>query len=107
MLAYKMLFTPHPENSTLEVGFNKERTADNDRLIKDVSLILDELCEDSYFNGPCLLINGPQSLPIAYVIAHRVAHLFAAVAVADPKLAAYIVVMSHGSKHKIGDLIPM
>ena len=107
MLAYKMIFTPADENSTLQVSFNKELTADNDTLVKDVSLLLDELEENASFAKGCLLINGPQSLPIAYVIAHRVAHRFATVAVADPELQAYIVVMSHGGDHRIGDLIPM
>lgn len=55
--------------------------------------------------GRLLLIHGPMTLPIAFLIAHKVVHLFANVAVFDPKLNAYLVVANHGGAHRIGDLV--
>ena len=55
--------------------------------------------------GGVVLINGPMTLPVAFVIAHKVLHLFTAVAVYDPKMNGYLVVASHGSKHNPGDLV--
>ncbi len=56
--------------------------------------------------GQGLLINGPVSIPAAFAIAHTVAHLYAFIAVWDPKLQTYIVAISHDPSHKPGDTIP-
>lgn len=56
--------------------------------------------------GPLLLIDGPASLPVAFVLAHATIHLYAVVAVRDPKLQGFVVVTSHGASWQVGDLIP-
>jgi CRISPR-associated protein Csx3 len=56
--------------------------------------------------GPLLLIDGPASLPVAFVLAHATIHLYATVAVRDPKLQGFVVVASHGAHWQVGDLIP-
>lgn len=55
--------------------------------------------------GRLLLINGPMTLPIAFLIAHKVVHLFANVAVFDPKLNSYLVVANHGGPYHVGELV--
>jgi CRISPR-associated protein Csx3 len=57
-----------------------------------------------------LKIDGPTSLPVAYTLAHRLSHLYGAIAVCDPKLAkpgkkVYIVCTSHNPDYEIGELI--
>lgn len=69
--------------------------------------------------GKRVLIDGPQSVPVAYVLSHKLVHLYSVVAVLDPKLGSkistpdgairhktYIVTSAHGSpEYKVGDLI--
>ena len=55
--------------------------------------------------GEVIRINGPSSMPVAMVLAHGFGHLYQAVACYDPKLAKYVVVIAHGNKHRVGDLI--
>jgi CRISPR-associated protein Csx3 len=58
----------------------------------------------SYYGG-LLKIDGRQSLPVAYAIAHKVAHLYSAVAIKDPKLGVFIVSIAHGTRYCVGDCI--
>jgi CRISPR-associated protein Csx3 len=46
--------------------------------------------------GNIAFVNGRCSLPLAYVLAHKLLHNFANVAIFDPKLSGYVVVSSHG-----------
>ncbi len=69
--------------------------------------------------GKRILIDGPQSVPVAYVLSHKLIHLYSVIAVLDPKLGskistptgairykAYVVVSAHGSpEYKVGDVI--
>lgn len=75
----------------------------NDELVKSASARLDELKLEG---GELCLINGPASLPVAVAVAHGVAHMFGAVACFDPKLAAYVVSVSHTPAFDVGTLIP-
>jgi len=96
---------------TLQVGFNREQSADGDRLVKDAKAQLDQMLDQGLFTGGKLLkIDGPQSISIAYVLAHRLAPLYAAIAVLDPKIGkpdhrTYIVVISQGSAYQVGELV--
>lgn len=56
--------------------------------------------------GKLIKINGPASLPVACVLAHRLCHLFGVVAVFDPKISGYVVSISHDPAFKVGDVIP-
>ncbi len=96
------------EGDVLKVGFGEP--AQNNQIVKDVAARLDELVETGVLSGGALLkINGPASLPVACVLVHKVAHLYGAIAVYDPKLEAgggkYVVVISHNPAYKLGDLI--
>lgn len=55
--------------------------------------------------GELALVNGPASLPVAMVLAHKLGHLFGAVACFDPKLGKYVVSIAHGGKYAVGDLV--
>lgn len=90
----------------LKIGFGE--SASNDLIVKDASDQVDELISQGIIKGgPLLKVNGAASLPVAFVLAHKVGHLFGCVAVFDPKLSAYVVTIVHGAEYSIGDLIPL
>lgn len=91
-------------NDTLTVKFGDP--AQNDQIVKDAKVRLDELTASGELKGGEILkITGPASLPVAVTIAHAVAHLYGAIAVYDPKLAKYVVSVSHTPKYEVGDLV--
>jgi CRISPR-associated protein Csx3 len=77
--------------------------AQNDQIVKDAVASL-EACKLE--GGELVLLNGPASLPVACAIAHGVSHLFKAVAVFDPKMAGYVVGVSHDENRPIGTVVP-
>lgn len=77
-------------------GTNAEITAYVDAAIRDMKLA----------GGKLIKINGPASLPVACVLAHRLCHLFGVVAVFDPKISGYVVAITHDPAFKVGDVIP-
>lgn len=97
------------EGDVLKVGFGE--AADGDRIVQDATARLDELIESGELSGGSLLkIDGPASIPVSYAIAHKVSHLYGAIAVFDPKLGkkgykTYITVITHTSAYKVGELI--
>ena len=93
------------EGDTLQVGFGDE-PGQNDAIVRDAQTALEQLrASGQLTGGPLLKIHGPASLPVAVVLAHAVGHLYEVVGVFDPKLGKYVVAISHGSAHKLGDLI--
>ncbi|MBW4433164.1 MAG: CRISPR-associated protein Csx3 [Pelatocladus maniniholoensis HA4357-MV3] len=100
------------EGEVLRVGFNRILPAQGDRIVRDALELLEMMIDSKQIpGGSRILIDGPQSVPVAYVIAHKLAHLYKTVAVLDPKIGTpgyktYIVTISHGStQYKVGDLI--
>lgn len=92
------------EDGVLKVTFGDP--AQNDQIVKDAAARLDQMTESKELaGGPLLKINGPASVPVAFVIAHKVAHLYGAIAYYDPKLSKYVVCISHNPDYKLGDLI--
>jgi CRISPR-associated protein Csx3 len=101
MASYKISFE---DGNVLKVGFGDP--AQNDQIVRDVLARLDEMESAGELNGGGLIkLNGPASLPVAMVLAHKLAHLYQAVACFDPKLSKYVVAIAHGDKYAIGDLI--
>lgn len=84
-----------------KVGFGEP--AQNDQIVKDADQCLADLGIEG---GKIALVNGPASLPVAVVIAHRLVHLYGVVGIFDPKLAAYVVAASHDPDYPLGSLIP-
>lgn len=85
----------------LKIGFGAP--AQNDQIVKDAAAALEGLKLEG---GRLVLLNGPASLPVAIVLGHGVSHLYAAVACFDPKLAAYVVSVTHDPELALGQLIP-
>lgn len=91
----------HPDQHTLlRVRFGA--SASNDVLVKEAAEVISNLALPG---GPLLLIDGPMSLPVAFVIAHAVGHRYGAVAVRDPKLSAFVVAITHDPHRPLGDLL--
>ena len=70
------------------------------RFVNDIAVTDDVM--DS-LNGNPLFINGPASLPIAFVLAHKWAHLFPSIWIYDPKLGGYVCCISHEAGAEVGD----
>lgn len=88
----------------LKIGFAEP--GQNDTIVQDAALRLDQMIASGELVGGALLkVNGPASLPVAFVIAHKVAHLYGVIACFDPKLARYVVCITHDPTYKLGDLI--
>ncbi len=93
------------EDNVLRLGFG-DAPAQNDALVKDATQQMSELIDGRIIRGGELIkLNGPATLPIAFVLAHKLNHLYQAVAVYDPKLSKYVVVIAHGGKYSVGDLV--
>lgn len=80
------------------IGFGAP--GDNTEIVKEVHEMQLMGC------GLLALISGPASLPVAFVLCHKLCHRYGAVAVYDPKLQGYVVSVSHNPMFKVGDLIP-
>jgi CRISPR-associated protein Csx3 len=100
MTTYRIDFV----NGVLTVGFGEP--AQNDRIVQDAAAQLDHLAQTQQLpGGPLLKINGPASVPVAFVLAHKVAHLYGAIAYYDPKLSQYVVCITHNPIYPLGCLI--
>lgn len=86
---------------TLKISFGDPST--NDLISAEVDATL---TRTKFEGGKLLKIDGACSLPVAFVLAHRLCHLYGVIAVKDPKLSAYVVAISHDPTHKVGDKIP-
>jgi CRISPR-associated Csx3 family protein len=90
--------------SILTVGFNPDKPADNNEIVRDVLTSCNEL--EVQIHGKLLKINGRASLQVVSVITHQLAHVVKVLAVYDPKLVGYVVTVSHSKEFKVGDVIP-
>ena len=100
MVAYRI----EREDDILRVAFGGR--AQNDQIVRDATARLEEMYSNGELDGGGLLkVNGPASLPVAMVLAHKLAHLFDTVACYDPKVNKYVVAISHSPKYAIGEWI--
>ena len=96
--------TVEPDN-ILRLKFG-ETSAQNDMLVKEAVQIITTLINDGKVTGGELIkLNGPATIPVAFALAHKLNHLYQAVAVYDPKLSKYVVAVAHGGRYRLGDLI--
>ncbi|MDF5730254.1 MAG: CRISPR-associated protein Csx3 [Rhizonema sp. PD38] len=92
------------EDEILRVNFGEP--AQNDLIVKDAATRLEEMAKSGELVGGQLLkINGPISIPVAFVLAHKVGHLYGAIALFDPKLGKYVISITHNPEYKLGELI--
>jgi CRISPR-associated protein Csx3 len=95
---------------TLTVGFGNE-PANNDRIVIEASQQLEKLIATKQIRGGELLkITGRQSVPVTYAICHKVAHLYGAIAVFDPKTGGkgfdeYVIAISHSPNYHVGQVL--
>lgn len=95
------------KEDTLEVNFDLQ-CAPGDLLVKEVDAYLDELINTQQLSGGSLLkIYGRISLLLSYTIAHKVAHLYSAIAVFDPRLQSYVVVISSNQDYPMSSRIDL
>ncbi|MBD2435561.1 CRISPR-associated protein Csx3 [Nostoc sp. FACHB-110] len=92
------------KDNLLRVNFGEP--AQNDQIVRDAAARLEEMAASGELAGGQLLkINGPISIPVAFVLAHKLAHIYGAVAFYDPKLGKYVISITHNPSYKLGDLI--
>jgi len=92
------------EGDVLKLAFGEP--AQNDQIVKDAVKRLNEMKDSGELAGGGLIkLNGPASVPVAIAIAHGLAHVFAGIAIFDPKMNKYIVAISHDPAYKVGDLV--
>jgi CRISPR-associated protein Csx3 len=92
------------KDEILRVSFGEP--AQNDQIVRDAAARLEEMTKSGELAGGTLLkINGPISIPVAFVLAHKLAHIYGAVAFYDPKLGKYVICITHNPAYKLGDLI--
>ncbi len=88
----------------LRVRFGE--TAQNDQIVKDAAARLEEMTTSGELTGGQLLkINGPISIPVAFVLAHKLSHIYGAIGFFDPKIGKYVISITHNPAYKLGDLI--
>ncbi|MEO3705298.1 hypothetical protein [Trichormus azollae] len=70
MTTYKIKF----KEGTLRIDFGEP--AQNDRFVKDTAAHLGEIAQlGELSKGKLLRINGSVSIPVAFVLAHKLAHI--------------------------------
>jgi CRISPR-associated protein Csx3 len=92
------------KNDILRLSFGEP--AQNDQIVQDAATKLEQMAQSGEISGGQLLrINGPVSIPVAFVLAHKLAHIYGAIAFFDPKLGKYVICITHNPAYKLGDLI--
>lgn len=100
MTTYKIQW----QDEILRVSFGEP--AENNQIVQDAAARLEEMFQTGELPGGQLLkINGPISIPVAFVLAHKLAHIYGAVGFYDPKLKKYVICITHNPAYKLGDLI--
>lgn len=84
----------------LRIGFGKP--APNSVIVAEVQKFMHDT---TIPGGKLCLVNGPASLPVAFVLAHHLFHRYETVGVFDPKLGDYVVVSAHGNSFAVGGTI--
>jgi len=101
-MSYQIQIEKNENHAVLfRIGFGPD-PAKNDELVRSAEARLAELAPEG---GPLALLNGPASLPVACVLAHKLGYLYGAVAVWDPKMAAYVVAISHDPDRPLGSVV--
>jgi CRISPR-associated protein Csx3 len=92
------------EDDILRVKFGEP--AQNNQIVQDAAARLEKMGQSGELVGGQLLrINGAISIPVAFVLAHKLSHLYGAIAFYDPKLVKYVICVTHNPAYKLGDLI--
>ena len=102
-MIYKIEISAQDSNkAVLNIGFGEPAT--NSEIVKEATEKSLSIKEE--LHGKLVLLNGPASLPVAVAIAHQFGHVAAAIGVYDPKLAGYVIAVSHNPAYTVGQVIP-
>ena len=102
MAKYNVEIMNNNENViTLKIGFGEPGS--NDEIVQDAKTAVEAVSEEVM--GKTVLLNGPASLPVAFVLAHTLNHICPAVAVFDPKMGKYVVAVTHTGDYRVGELL--
>jgi CRISPR-associated protein Csx3 len=97
------------EGDVLKVRFGQP--GNGDQVIRDAAARLDEmLASGELVGGKLLKIDGPASVAVSYLIAHKISQLYGAIAIFDPKIGrpgykTFITAISQTPAYKVGELI--
>lgn len=106
-----MTYSMQVEGDTLRVDFAKTAEgkpipADGDRVVRDVHTQVRQMIASGELTGGTLLkIDGRIPIAASYTLSHEVVHLYRAVAVADTRLGAYVVVSSTTQEYPLGSRV--
>ena len=56
-------------------------------------------------HGKVVLFNGAASLPVTMALTHAVVHVAKAICGYDPKMAAYVIAVSHDPAYIVGQVV--
>lgn len=102
MAKYNVEIMNNTENViTLKIGFGEPGS--NDEIVVDAKAAVEAVSEEVM--GKTVLLNGPASLPVAFVLAHTLNHICPVVAVFDPKMGKYVVAVTHTGDYRVGELL--
>ncbi|MEM7555297.1 MAG: CRISPR-associated protein Csx3 [Cyanobacteria bacterium P01_A01_bin.84] len=92
------------KEDVLQISFGEPSS--NQQIVKDAATRLEEMTKSGELKGGQLIkITGPTSIPVAFVLAHKLCHLYGAIGCYDPKLGQYVICVTHNPKYNLGDLI--
>ncbi|YAF95627.1 MAG: CRISPR-associated protein Csx3 [Nodularia sp. CChRGM 3473] len=97
------------DGDILQVKFGKP--GNGDQVVRDAAVRLDEMIASGELAGGKLLkIDGPASIAVSYLIAHKISQMYGAIAIFDPKIGkpgykTYIVAATHTPAYKLGEII--
>lgn len=92
------------EGNTIRVCFSKGRS--HAQMLKELEMQLNHLIASNALRyGPLIKVQGPLSMPAAFILAHHVAHLFGAIAVFDPYLQGHVVAITQNPNYQLGDIV--
>ena len=106
MLSYSITYSQdNLGNDLLKVAFSKTLNQGN-IIVEDAKEELNKLIKSQQLKGGKLIkIDGKQSYLVSYTIAHEICHLYETIAVSNPKLGGYIVVISSNKNYPLGSII--
>ncbi|MBL8237408.1 MAG: hypothetical protein JNM66_08320 [Bryobacterales bacterium] len=99
---YSVELAPARPDGLTQLNIRFAHPADNDLIVPDAIRAIQAL---HLPGGKGVLFSGPASLPVAMALAHSVAHLYQFVACLDPKIAKFVVAISHTPSFQPGDCI--
>ncbi len=101
MTTYKIEF----KEEILGIDFGEP--AQNDQLVKDTAAGLGEMAQlGELLGGKLFRINGPVSIPVAFVLAHQLAHIdIFRDQFFRPKSGLCVISITHNPAYKLRELI--